>query len=94
MSEFLLLAFLIVLTSMGLNKCAGTGASAQNGNGPGQVKAHLNAPITYVMAARDPFNPRYVINPYRQNERLFVGEAVEGTVLLDPAGGPYVVGPR
>lgn len=92
MSEFLLLAFLIVLTSMGLNKCADTNASAQNGSGP--LKAHLNAPITYVMAARDPFNPRYVINPYRQNERLFVGEAAEGTILLDPAGGPYVVGPR
>jgi len=90
MSDFLLVSFLIVVTAMGLNKCNG------NAGVPPASRAlpHTNAPITYVMAERDPFNPRYVFNPYRPNERLYVGEAPEGAIMLDPAGDPYVVGPR
>ena len=90
MSEFLLFALVTGITAVGLNKCSNGAAPPASSrlHGP-----HTNAPITYVMAARDPFNPRYVINPYRPNERLYVGAAPEGAVLLDPAGDPYVVGP-
>ena len=42
---------------------------------------------------RDPVNKNYVINPYDPGEKLYVGDAMEGTVKRDPVGRVFVVGP-
>jgi len=87
MSEFLIFALVTGLAAVGLNKCSTPAAGSQ-------VKPpHADAPFTYVMAARDTFNNRYVFNPYNQTERLYIGTAPEGALMLDPGGRPYVVGP-
>lgn len=91
MSEFFIFVTLVLFTSFGLNTCS---KMAANTPSPKQQEEHLkNASKTYVMAERDPLNPKYVINPYRPDEKLYVGMAPEGSLMLDPLGSPYVVGP-
>ena len=92
MSEFFLFIVLVLFAAFGMNTCSKIVASTPE---PGhKLEEHVKqASKTYVMAARDPLNPRYVINPYRPEEKLYVGIVPEGTLLLDPLGSPYVVGP-
>lgn len=90
MSEFFLFVTLVLFTSFGINTCSKMVAATPVAKSEEHVK---NASKTYVMAPRDPLNPRYVINPYRPDEKLYVGMAPEGSLMLDPLGDPYVVGP-
>jgi hypothetical protein len=91
MSEFFVFVTLVLFTAFGMNTCSKIVSQTPE---PNKTEQHLkNASKTYVMAARDPLNPRYVINPYRPDEKLYVGTVPEGSLMLDPLGSPYVVGP-
>lgn len=68
------------------------GAAAGTGVGLG-INAANEKDQTRVVAPRDSVNKRYVINPYNNKQKLYVGDAAEGTVKRDPVGRLYVVGP-
>lgn len=69
---------------------AGSAAGAGVGMG---INAANEKDMARVVATRDPVNKSYVINPYEPKEKLYVGNATEGTVKRDPIGRVFVVGP-
>lgn len=68
------------------------GGAAGAGVGMG-INAANEKDTARVVAMRDPVNKNYVINPYDPGEKLYVGDAMEGTVKRDPVGRVFVVGP-
>ena len=68
------------------------GAAAGTGVGLG-INAANEKDQTRVVAARDSVNKNYVINPYNPKQKLYVGDAAEGTIKRDPVGRIFVVGP-
>lgn len=68
------------------------GGAAGAGIGMG-INAANEKDTARVVAPRDPVNKNYVINPYNTKEKLYVGDAAEGTVKRDPVGRVFVVGP-